>query len=138
LNPKRTNHDQNIKENLLRRFNMTEEELIYDIEIKAVMIWSDVDLFEVHLQVISDLLISEDGRINQNIKIGNAQKIKMYYSNEDLTYPNQVNIPRHAGGVFKIALESVFFKQYQREIISEKYGKPNTLQYKYAEECIEN
>ena len=43
LNPKRTSHNPSIKEALLNRFQMTEAELISDIEIKAVMIWSDVD-----------------------------------------------------------------------------------------------
>ena len=54
---------------------MTEKQLKNELKIEAVMVWTDVDMLEVHLQVISDTLISDGLITKDNINMVKEQQV---------------------------------------------------------------
>jgi len=71
--------------------------------------------------------------MNGFIDISETQSVELYYANNDLIFPSEINLPRFAAGSFKECLDLLFFKQFGRELKSTIYGKPSILTFQYAQ-----
>ena len=73
------------KQAVLKRFDMTSEELISKLKFDALFIACDVFCYELNIQLFTDLIMSEDGRLGvRRTDIHAKQPVKVYLTNPDL------------------------------------------------------
>lgn len=70
---------------MLERFGLPEDELISQLKFEAVMVISDIFSYEMNMQLILDVLMSTDGRINSALRTkSDPQSVPLYFTNPDL------------------------------------------------------
>lgn len=97
-----------------------------NMNIDAILVFSDSRDYGTDLQIIMDLLRSEDGRLGTKAKDPLAQRIPIYFSQGDLLCPTEHPIPRMSQGTFRIALEAMYKSITGVELDRIVYGKPGT------------
>eukprot|EP00347_Sterkiella_histriomuscorum_P021252 403334666 len=130
-------HPEMLKQNALKRLNIKHVEEILERPFKDVMIFANPIVYEAHIQVVSDLMISSKGYLGTQRKSNEPQHVKLYYSHHDFLVPYQnANFPAHRSryslGVFKQSLDLIFKLQYGLNIDYELTGKPSNLAFDYA------
>ncbi|KAI9832873.1 MAG: hypothetical protein M1819_003903 [Sarea resinae] len=106
------------------------------MNIDAILVFSDSRDYATDLQIIMDLLQSENGRLLTVAKDPISQRIPIYFSQGDLLCPTEHPIPRMSQGTFRIALEAMYKSLTGEELERVVYGKPELATYKYADEVI--
>ncbi|KAF1959552.1 HAD-superfamily hydrolase [Byssothecium circinans] len=104
--------------------------------IEAIMVFSDSRDYATDMQIIMDLLRSEDGRLGTVAKDPVAQRIPIYFSQGDMLCPTEHPIPRMSQGTFRIGLEAMYKALTGVDLERVVYGKPELATYKYADEVI--
>ena len=106
------------------------------INIEAIMVFSDSRDYATDIQIIMDLLRSENGRLHTVAKDPVSQRIPIYFSQGDMLCPTEHPIPRMSQGAFRIGLEAMYKSLTGVELERVVYGKPELATYKYADEVI--
>jgi HAD superfamily hydrolase (TIGR01456 family) len=106
------------------------------VKIEAILVFSDSRDYATDLQIIMDLLQSEDGVLGTRAKNPTAQSIPIYFSQGDLLCPSEHPFPRMSQGTFRIALETIYKSITGMELERVVYGKPELATYKYADEVM--
>jgi HAD superfamily hydrolase (TIGR01456 family) len=106
------------------------------INIDAIMVFSDSRDYATDMQIIMDLLRSENGRFGTVAKDPISQRIPIYFSQGDMLCPTEHPIPRMSQGTFRIGLEAMYKALTGVDLERVVYGKPELATYKYADEVI--
>lgn len=104
--------------------------------IEAIMVFSDSRDYATDMQIIMDLLQSEDGRFGTRAKDPVSQRIPIYFSQGDLLCPTEHPYPRMSQGAFRIGLEAMYKALTGVDLERVVYGKPELATYKYADEVM--
>ncbi|KAI1776466.1 HAD-like domain-containing protein [Hypoxylon cercidicola] len=104
--------------------------------IEAIMVFSDSRDYATDMQIIMDLLQSENGRLGTRAKDPVSQRIPIYFSQGDLLCPTEHWTPRMSQGAFRIGLEAMYKALTGTDLERVVYGKPETATYKYADEVL--
>ncbi|TVY82866.1 putative CDP-alcohol phosphatidyltransferase class-I family protein [Lachnellula suecica] len=106
------------------------------VKINAILVFSDSRDYATDLQIIMDLLQSEDGVLGTVAKDPTKDRIPIYFSQGDLLCPTEHPIPRMSQGTFRISLEAIYKAVTGVELERVVYGKPELATYKYADEVM--
>lgn len=106
------------------------------VKIDAILVFSDSRDYATDLQIIMDLLQSEDGVLGTRAKDPVSQRIPIYFSQGDVLCPTEHPQPRMSQGTFRIALEAIYKSITGVELERVVYGKPELATYKYADEIM--
>jgi len=106
------------------------------VNIDAIMVFSDSRDYATDMQIIMDLLLSENGRLGTKAKDPVSQRIPIYFSQGDLLCPTEHPFPRMSQGAFRIGLEAMYKALTGVDLERVVYGKPELATYKYADEVI--
>ena len=106
------------------------------VKIDAILVFSDSRDYATDLQIIMDLLQSEDGVLGTKAKDPISHRIPIYFSQGDLLCPTEHPQPRMSQGTFRIALEAIYKAITGVELERVVYGKPELATYKYADEVM--
>lgn len=106
------------------------------VNIEAILVFSDSRDYATDMQIIVDLLRSENGRLGTVAKDPVSQRIPIYFSQGDLLCPTEHPYPRMSQGAFRIGLEAMYKALTGVELERVVYGKPELATYKYADEVI--
>lgn len=104
--------------------------------IEAIMVFSDSRDYATDIQIIMDLLQSENGRLGTRAKDPISQRIPIYFSQGDMLCPTEHPYPRMSQGAFRIGLEAMYKSLTGVDLERVVYGKPELATYKYADEII--
>ncbi|KAJ4377875.1 hypothetical protein N0V83_000705 [Neocucurbitaria cava] len=104
--------------------------------IEAIMVFSDSRDYATDMQIIMDLLRSENGRLGTMAKDPVSQRIPIYFSQGDMLCPTEHPFPRMSQGAFRIGLEAMYKSLTGEDLERVVYGKPELATYKYADEVI--
>lgn len=104
--------------------------------IEAIMVFSDSRDYATDMQIIMDLLQSENGRLHTRAKDPISERIPIYFSQGDLLCPTEHPYPRMSQGAFRIGLEAMYKALTGEDLERVVYGKPEEATYKYADEVI--
>ena len=104
--------------------------------IEAILVFSDSRDYATDMQIIIDLLRSEDGRLGTVAADPVSQRIPIYFSQGDMLCPTEHPIPRMSQGTFRIGLEAMYNALTGVDLDRVVYGKPEMATYKYADEVI--
>ncbi len=104
--------------------------------IEAIMVFSDSRDYATDIQIIMDLLQSENGRFGTRAADPVSQRIPIYFSQGDMLCPTEHPFPRMSQGAFRIGLEAMYKSLTGVELERVVYGKPELATYKYADEVI--
>lgn len=104
--------------------------------IEAIMVFSDSRDYATDMQIIVDLLRSENGRLGTMAKDPVSQRIPIYFSQGDLLCPTEHPYPRMSQGAFRIGLEAMYKALTGVDLERVVYGKPEMATYKYADEVL--
>lgn len=108
------------------------------VNIDAIMVFSDSRDYATDMQIIMDLLQSENGRFHTRAKDPISERIPIYFSQGDMLCPTEHPYPRMSQGAFRIGLEAMYKALTGEDLERVVYGKPETATYKYADEVIAN
>lgn len=104
--------------------------------IEAIMVFSDSRDYATDMQIIIDLLRSEDGRLGTMAKDPVSQRIPIYFSQGDMLCPTEHWTPRMSQGTFRIGLEAMYRALTGVDLERVVYGKPEMATYTYADEVM--
>jgi len=104
--------------------------------IEAIMVFSDSRDYATDMQIIIDLLRSENGRFHTMAKDPVSQRIPIYFSQGDMLCPTEHPFPRMSQGTFRIGLEAMYKALTGEDLERVVYGKPELATYKYADEVL--
>ena len=77
---------------------MSESEFIESLKFEAVMVMADVFCMDINLQILTDLVMSKDGRIGGPQRgRDDPQAVPIYITNPDLTYKEEFIHQRLSG-----------------------------------------
>lgn len=116
------------------RRKITAEDVL-DFKFKSIFILSDVISWERNIQVMSYILASPSGSIRDSAKVlseNNWQKVDFVTCNNDTLYHADFHLSRMGGGLFHLALDSIFQRLYDRKITYKMFGKPSIETFHYA------
>lgn len=106
------------------------------VNIEAIMVFSDSRDYATDMQIIMDLLRSENGKLHTVAADPVSQRIPIYFSQGDALCPTEHPIPRMSQGTFRIGLEAMYKALTGEDLERVVYGKPELATYKYADEVI--
>ncbi|KAK4454494.1 HAD-like domain-containing protein [Podospora aff. communis PSN243] len=106
------------------------------VEIEAIMVFSDSRDYATDMQIIMDLLRSKKGRLGTVAEDPVSERIPIYFSQGDMLCPTEHPIPRMSQGAFRIGLEAMYKALTGVDLERVVYGKPELATYKYADEVI--
>ncbi|GME25631.1 HAD-superfamily hydrolase subfamily IIA CECR5 [Neofusicoccum parvum] len=104
--------------------------------IEAIMVFSDSRDYATDMQIIMDVLRSENGRLGTMAKDPVSQRVPIYFSQGDQLCPTEHWTPRMSQGAFRIGLEAMYKALTGADLERVVYGKPELATYKYADEVI--
>ncbi|PGH30358.1 TIGR01456 family HAD hydrolase [[Emmonsia] crescens] len=107
-----------------------------NITFDAILVFADSRDYATDLQIIMDLLLSENGRLRTKAKDPLAKQMPIYFSQGDIIFPTDHKLPRMTQGLFRIALETMYKSLTGGDLERVVYGKPELATYKYADEVI--
>jgi len=105
-------------------------------KIDAILVFSDSRDYATDMQIIMDLLRSENGVLGTVAKDPVSQRIPIYFSQGDFLCPTEHPIPRMSQGTFRIGLEAMYKALTGVDLERVVYGKPEMATYKYADEIL--
>jgi HAD superfamily hydrolase (TIGR01456 family) len=106
------------------------------VNIEVVTIFSDSRDYATDMQIIMDLLRSENGRLKTVAEDPVSQRIPIYFSQGGLLRPTEHLIPRMSQGAFRIGLEAMHKALAGVDLERVVYSKPELATYRYADEVI--
>lgn len=126
-----------VTDSYLKKVAQTHESLT-ETPFDAIMIFSDPKDWATDIQVISDLLNSDGGRLGTLRKYkSETPSIPIYFSNDDLLWANRYHLNRFGQGAFRIIINSLYSALNDGKALKETViGKPTALTYNYASHVL--
>jgi HAD superfamily hydrolase (TIGR01456 family) len=126
---------------IMERLRITDEKAIEEpLQIGAIIIFSDVTKWDEAVQIMCDLISSNDGTISDKFpevsEIGIHQHIPIYACGNDFTYPGKFKLPRIVGGGYMETFKLMSRKLYGFEPKITFYGKPEVSSFRYTEDLV--
>jgi HAD superfamily hydrolase (TIGR01456 family) len=106
-------------------------------QIAAVLMFYDSTDWGHDLQIMCDVLRSDNGKIGTLSKNPKHQSVPLYFSNSDFVWSNDYPINRFAQGAFRLALETIYKKITGHKLVYTKFGKPEKPTYEYASRILQ-
>jgi HAD superfamily hydrolase (TIGR01456 family) len=106
------------------------------LNIEAIMVFSDSRDYATDMQIIMDLLRADNGLLGTVAKDPVSSRIPIYFSQGDMLCPTEHPIPRMSQGAFRIGLEAMYKALTGVDLERVVYGKPELATYKYADEVL--
>lgn len=105
----------------------------------AVLVFNDPRDMGTDIQIVSDLLNSENGLVGTKRAIpldAQVPAIPIIFSNNDYLWANDYNLPRFGQGAFRMMVERLYTEtnglQHHQNLQSTILGKPYKVQHDYA------
>jgi HAD superfamily hydrolase (TIGR01456 family) len=99
------------------------------LPVSAVLVMSDSLELGRDLQLMVDIIADEEQR--------RTEQASIVYANPDLTFPNEFNSPRLAGGVLRVALDAVLKEVSNgKSYTAIQMGKPHQINFDHAEQAL--
>ncbi|TGZ83922.1 HAD-superfamily hydrolase [Ascodesmis nigricans] len=117
----------------------SEKDGVKGTKVDAVFVFNDPRDWALDIQVIVDVLLSEDGVLGTRRRPEVVKKlghVPVYFSNPDLWWANEYEHPRLGQGGFRAALEGVWNAIAGENLKAETIGKPHPKTYEYAEDVL--
>lgn len=140
-NPSVSPHHRYTKE----EFNKYAKPIDITKPIDAILVLNDPRDMNTDIQIVQDLLNSENGLIGTKRNIHHIRNIEepaipIIFSNNDYVYVNDYNLPRFGQGEFRIITEKLYkisnnLKKHQK-LETFKLGKPFKIQYDFAHHVL--
>lgn len=104
----------------------------------AIMVFSDPRDLSTDVQVITDLLNSENGYLGTiRQETSETPSIPIYFSNNDLLWANNYHLNRFGQGAFRIMINSLYSEVNDGErLVDTVIGKPTKLTYDFAHHIL--
>ena len=96
-------------------------------DFKAILNFHDPQDWALDLQIASDIILSQ---------ALSSASIPYYACNPDMVYPASYPRPRYTQGAFNECLRSLLKKSFDFELKISYFGKPNLVQYEFAENML--
>ena len=106
------------------------------VNIEAIMVFSDSRDYATDIQIIMDLLQSKNGKFGTRAADPVSERIPISFSQGAMLCPTEHPFPRMSQGAFRIGLEAMYKSLTGVELERVVYGKPELATYKYADEVI--
>lgn len=107
-----------------------------NFKFDAILCFAESHDMMTEFQVISDLLLSENGYIGTRAK-DPSNHIPIYFSQGDLLCPTEhKGLPRYHLGAFRLAVEAMYKAMTGLDLERVLYGKPERATYIYADEVL--
>ncbi|KAL1985861.1 hypothetical protein VTN96DRAFT_7239 [Rasamsonia emersonii] len=107
------------------------------VKFDAILVFADSRDYATDMQLIIDLLLSENGRLLTRAKDPVSSRIPIYFSQGDLVFPtDHKGPPRMTQGAFRIGVEAMYKALTGVDLERVVYGKPELATYKYADEVL--
>ena len=90
-------------------------------------------VWEYNVQLISDIIISKDGRPGTVRESGTKQVVPLYLSATDMLMADQFPLPRLVLGAFLKGLEVNVREAFGLTVEYTGYGKPEPMMFEYLE-----
>lgn len=117
-----------------------------EVKIDAIFVFNDPRDWALDLQLIVDVLLSEDGRLGtRRTPMSERPHVPLFFSNPDLVWANEYHLPRLGQGGFRSAFTGVWGSVVRKEwndkrgapkLEFEVIGKPHYATYKFAEDIL--
>ncbi|RLV94265.1 Uncharacterized protein JA1_001898 [Spathaspora sp. JA1] len=113
-----------------------------NVPFRAILVFNDPRDMSTDVQIVQDLLNSRDGVLGTTRKRKRLEdpSIPIVFSNSDVYYSNEYNLPRFGQGAFRIITEELYSHINQlrpHEAMSSLLcGKPFKLQYDFAHHVL--
>ncbi|EER23314.1 hypothetical protein D8B26_001407 [Coccidioides posadasii str. Silveira] len=106
------------------------------MNFEAIMVFADSRDYATDMQIIMDLLLSENGRLKTKAKNPLDNQLPIYFSQGDLLMPTEHGVPRLTQGLFRISIEAMYKSLTGGDLERVVYGKPELATYKFADEVM--
>lgn len=112
------------------------------IPIESILVFNDPRDMNTDIQIVSDLLISENGLVGtKRSSFGDVNPaIPIAFSNDDFLWANDYELPRFGQGAFRMILERIYKESNRlspsQELALTIFGKPFAIQYLYAHSVL--
>lgn len=107
------------------------------VKFDAVLVFADSRDYATDMQLIIDLVMSDNGKIGTRSPNPLESQLPIYFSHGDLVMPTEYKGPvRMTQGAFRIGVEAMFKALTGGDLERVVYGKPELAQYKYADEVL--
>jgi HAD superfamily hydrolase (TIGR01456 family) len=104
--------------------------------IEAIILFGEPVRWETHLQLITDVLMS-NGKVEEFNGIIKNPHIPVLACNTDFVWMSEASMPRFGHGTFLHCLEQLYAKLSNQVLkYSAIVGKPAEITYLYAENCL--
>ncbi|AOW00122.1 HAD-like domain-containing protein [Yarrowia lipolytica] len=115
-------------------------------KVDAVFIFNDPRDWGTDVQIVMDMLLSQDGHIGTKANWHprpseptlKSPSIPIYFSNNDLLWANQYPLPRLGQGALRTTIEALFTELTGYKLRSTIIGKPVRETYEFAEETLDD
>lgn len=120
------------------------ESKVFEKPIEAIMVFNDPRDMGSDAQIILELLNSERGYLGTrrslaDISVHEAHKpaVPLYFSNNDLLWANDYNLPRIGQGAFRIIIETLYKELNETNLLENTIiGKPKRITYDYVHNAL--
>lgn len=110
-----------------------------NIKFDAILVFADSYDYATDMQLIVDLLMSENGRLLTRAKDPISSRIPIYFSQGDLVFPTNHKGPtRLTLGAFRVGVEAMYKAVTGVEMERVVYGKPERATYTFADEVLKS
>lgn len=110
-----------------------------NLKFDAILVFADSRDYATDMQLIIDLLLSENGRLGTRAKDPISSRIPIYFSHGDLVFPTDYKgPPRMTQGAFRIGVEAMYKVLTGVDLERVVYGKPERATYTYADEVLKS
>ncbi|XYA02731.1 hypothetical protein QA089_005318 [Meyerozyma guilliermondii] len=124
----------------LDRYALSPSEVDLDKPVDAVLVFNDCRDMGTDIQVILDLLNSENGKIGTKRPVsggGTEPAIPIIFSNNDFLWAADYPLPRFGQGAIRMMVERLYKEQNNgAELRSKILGKPFVSQYEFAAKTL--
>lgn len=112
----------------------------YPIQIAAVLVWSSSRDWGLDMQVVVDVILSENGYLGTRASQHGASLpengVEVHFCNADYTYASDYHLPRFAQGAFASALHGILHHDHGAKLEFTCIGKPTEATMLYAEKVL--
>ncbi|KAI2459737.1 hypothetical protein LOY97_003006 [Ophidiomyces ophidiicola] len=103
---------------------------------EAIMVFADSRDYATDMQIIMDLLLSENGKLKTKSRVPQGKHLPIFFSQGDLLMPTEHGIPRLTQGLFRIGIEAMYKSLTGEDLQRIVYGKPELATYTFADQVM--
>ncbi|CCD26237.1 uncharacterized protein NDAI_0H00630 [Naumovozyma dairenensis CBS 421] len=106
----------------------------------AVLVFNDPHDWAADLQIISDIINSENGMLNTlRIEKSGTPSVPIFFSNQDLLWANPYSLNRFGQGAFRQLVHKLYAEMNDQKTLEDTtIGKPTKFTYDFAHDVLVN